>query len=326
MSKQNDNYRELAMAVGLRYDVAKNVIYGRRGEYEFLVYAADSRYPYMLTIQTTARTATGAELTKAEKKEIVKSIDKIAAMNQKNHTLTFLQRNISKQEKLKAALEDSIRGIISCLGAKGYSPCCDICGQNKETAAFQIGKGYVYLCPDCELRLRDQTQLAEQQDAQKKENVIGGILGAMLGSVFGVLCILILSRLGYVAALSGVAMAIGVLKGYEILGKKISQKGIIISIVIMLIMTYVGDKADWAFLVASEFGENVFDCYRAIPVLVSEGYIDISSYIGNLIILYLFLLLGAVPTIISIVGNQKIKNKIVRVGSYASDNDSGNIQ
>lgn len=325
MSKQNDNYRALAIAVGLQYDAARNVIYGQKNEFEFLIYAADNRYPYMLTIQTAARNATGAEITKDEKKEIVKSIDKIASMNQKGNVITFQQGNIGNQEKLRTALDDSIRGITSGLRAKGYNPCCGLCGQNTATASYQVGSGYAHLCIDCEMRLRDQTHLAEQKDAQKKENVIGGIFGAIVGSLLGILCIVILSRLGYVAALSGVAMAIGVLKGYEILGKKLSKKGIVISIIVMLIMTYVGDRIDWAILAASEWNENVFDCYRAIPALLAEGYIETGDYIGNLVMLYIFLLLGAVPTIISTVGNQKIKNTIVKIGGYDTNYYSQNM-
>lgn len=324
MSKQTDNYRDLAMAVGLRYDEAKNMIYGQKNGFEFLVYAADSRYPYMLTIQTTARTATGTELSKDEKKEIVKSIDKVTGAEQKNYTFKFQQNNITNQEKLKIALADSLNGIIAGLRAKGCNPCCGICGQMKEVAGFQVGTGVIHLCADCEMRLRDQSHLAQQEDAQKKENVIGGIVGAIIGSLLGVLCIVILSRLGYVAALSGVAMAIGVIKGYEFLGKKFTAKSIVISVIIMLFMTYVGDRIDWAILIAQELGENVFNCYRAVPLLLAEGYLDMGSYIGNLVILYLFLLLGAVPTIISTVGNQKVKNTVARIGSYGSDDYNQN--
>ncbi len=325
MSKQNDNYSALAIAVGLQYDVARNIIYGQKGEYQFVIYAQDNRYPYMLTIQTSARNATGIEITKEDKKELVKSIDKIASMNQKGNVFTFVQTNIGNQEKLRVALGESIRGITSGLYGKGFYACCNLCGQNTTTAAYQVGGSYAHLCTDCEMRLRDQAHLAGQQDAQKKENVIGGIFGAFVGSLLGILCIVILSRLGYVAAFSGIAMAIGVLKGYEILGKKISKKGIVISIIIMLFMTYVGDRIDWSILVASEWNENIFDCYRAIPALISEGYIEMGSYIGNLVLLYIFLLLGAIPTIISTVGNQKIKNTVERIGGYAADNYSQSV-
>lgn len=44
-------------------------------------------------------------------------------------------------------------------------------------------------------------------------------MGALLGSLVGVVSIIIFSQLGYVAALSGVIMAVCTLKGYEMLAE-----------------------------------------------------------------------------------------------------------
>lgn len=326
MSKLQDNYRELAMSVGLQFDLARNVLYGQKGGFEFLIYAPDSRYPYMLAIQTTARSVTGAELDKDQKKELVKSMSKIASVNQKGNTITFQQAGIGNQEKLKAALTESLSGIAVGLQAKGYNPCCSMCNQNRETAAFLVGSGYLHLCPDCETRLRSNMQMSAQAKEQQSENVVGGIIGALIGSLLGVLCIILLSRMGYVAALSGVAMAFGVLKGYEMLGKKLTKKGIVICVIIMLFMTYVGDRMDWAILAAMEYGENLLDCYRAIPAFLAEGYIEMGDYILNLVMLYLFLLLGAVPSIISSVKDQKVANQMVRIGNYYTTSNDPNNQ
>lgn len=57
--------------------------------------------------------------------------------------------------------------------------------------------------------MRQKLAVAKQP---KPENIVGGIVGALLGSLLGVLCIVVLGQAGYVAALSGVIMAVGVLK------------------------------------------------------------------------------------------------------------------
>lgn len=101
-----------------------------------------------------------------------------------------------------------------------------------------MGGEYYHLCPDCETKMRSDIAMKTQQKAQKKENIVGGIVGALLGSLLGMLSVLILSQLGYVAALSGVIMAVCVLKGYEMLGGKLTKKAVVISAVIMILMTY----------------------------------------------------------------------------------------
>ncbi len=51
----------------------------------------------------------------------------------------------------------------------------------------------------------------------KKDNVTAGIVGAFLGSLIGVLCIIVIGELGYVVAISGVVMAICVLNSHSML-------------------------------------------------------------------------------------------------------------
>ena len=43
--------------------------------------------------------------------------------------------------------------------------------------------------------------------AGKPENVLAGVVGALLGCLLGVGCIVLLGQLGYVAALSGIVLA-----------------------------------------------------------------------------------------------------------------------
>ena len=66
----------------------------------------------------------------------------------------------------------------------------------------------------------------------------------------------------------------------------------------MLFMTYVADRLDWAILVAREFDEDLFISYQAIPELLQAEVIEAANYYGNLALVYVFLLVGAVPTIL----------------------------
>ncbi len=65
-----------------------------------------------------------------------------------------------------------------------------------------------------------------------KENVLFGIIGAFLFSLAGGIIYVLLSMVGFVAALSGLVGVVCAIKGYEIFSKKISKRGIIISVAI----------------------------------------------------------------------------------------------
>lgn len=324
MSKITDNYAELASALGLSYDSANNVIYGQREGFDIVLYAADSRYPYMLTFHTALRTATGISLSKDDFKELSKRTKSLGMGNQEGSNVSVVVSGQANREKLISGVTEGMNELFAFFREKGCYPSCSLCSQAENVTAYRSGSSYLHLCPNCETTMRGNLAMAEQQKEQKKENVVAGIVGALLGSLLGVVVIIILSRMGYLAAISGVIMAVGVLKGYELLGGKLTKKGIVISVVIMLVMTYVGDRLDWAIVLlneggGAEVGFNLFDCYRLLPVMLELGDIEMSSYIGNLVLLYLFLLLGAVPTVWAKVKERKEESRMVKIGRAAAD-------
>ena len=80
----------------------------------------------------------------------------------------------------------------------------------------------------------------EWEKEEPRDNVIAGTVGAFLGSLIGVACIVLVSKLGYVAAISGVVMVVCAIKGYAMLGGQFSKRGAVISGLMIIVMTYVG--------------------------------------------------------------------------------------
>ena len=178
------------------------------------------------------------------------------------------------------------------------------------------------LCDSCYQQLGHKQEHIQQESAGKPENVLAGVVGALLGCLLGVGCIVLLGQLGYVAALSGIVLAVCTLKGYELLGGRLSTKGIVIACVLMLAMTYVGYRLDWAITVAKYFEASLTDSYRAIPYLIDEEILDGGVYTGELIKLYAFTLIGAIPTIISSVKNRKMAKVTYRMQSQRAVNST----
>ena len=130
-----------------------------------------------------------------------------------------------------------------------------------------------------------------------KERVVLGTLGAFVGALIGTICIVILGQFGYIASICGVVMGFCAMGGYQLLGKKMSKKGIIITIVIMLVMVYVSNWFSYALAVADVAEVDDLTAFLVTPELVSEGFIDAGAYYKDLVMLYAFMAIGAVPTI-----------------------------
>ena len=57
----------------------------------------------------------------------------------------------------------------------------------------------------------------------------------------------------------------------------------------------------------------LLDAYRAIPYLIDEEVIEGGAYMGSLLELYLFMLIGAVPTIMGSVKGRKLAKVTYRM-------------
>lgn len=313
------NYEELARSLGLRFDGEGGAIYGQRGAYDFIIYPERTNYAYMLTVAVSAQRTTGP-LTKEECKQFKGENKPVAALTQNGLSIKMQMKNYSKQSTLQENLAASIDALVNFLRVAGFQNCCQACGGENPSACYVSG-GYVNLCSDCFTKVQHDSTLDHSKKQGKKENVVGGIVGALIGSLLGVVSIIVFSQLGYVAALSGVIMAVCTLKGYELLGGKMSKKAVIISVALMALMTLVGDRLDWAIVVMRELEVDFITAYRIIPLLMEEEIIETSTYVGNLVMQYLFVLLGAIPTIINAMKSSKVQDRIYRLGSVSSLSD-----
>ena len=137
--------------------------------------------------------------------------------------------------------------------------------------------------------------LSASVEVKEEENVVLGILGALVGAVLGGASIILLSQLGYVASISGVILAFCTLKGYELLAKSLSKKGIVICVILMLVTPFVADLLDWGIAVYSQLGEYGFsftDCLLMLPKFFADGTITMDEYLKNLGMIYLFVAIG----------------------------------
>lgn len=167
-----------------------------------------------------------------------------------------------------------------------------------ELTEFFAGIGYVDTT-DMEI-VPAVTTYTKKEPAEVKENAFLGTIGAILGSVVGIGLIFGIAQVGLIAGIGGTVLAVGTLMGYETLAKKLSKKGIIICVIIMIIATYVADHMVWVAEVEKALSTNGDVDPIAVtiflhPILAMAG--ATGEFIKDLVVLYIFTALGAVPKI-----------------------------
>ena len=129
------------------------------------------------------------------------------------------------------------------------------------------------------------------------ERVFLGILGALLGSILGSVCIVLENQVSNTFSLiGGVAMAAFTLQGYIQLAGRLSKKGVAISLVLMAVMCALANQVNCTI----EIMETV-EAVQGMDLLESFGRFEelpevreIRSWYGSqLLLLYLFTLCGS---------------------------------
>lgn len=313
--KQLREYEQIAQRLGLATDPETGVIHGAKDGYAVLLYAPNAKAPRVLQILLAAKRE--QPLSADEKKTLRANCKAVTALNQRGNLLAASLRGGSLDKTIAAAAE-GLDAVVDLARRSGFAACCPRCGREEPAAACDLGGNYTLLCDDCFAAAGQAAETKLQEKNARRENVVGGIVGALLGSLVGGISIIVLSRLGYVAVLSGILMGVCTTKGYELLAGKMSKKGAAISLVVMLLMTWFADRLDWAIVIASELGVGLFESYQAIGQLLALGAIDSGTYYGNLAMVYVFMLVGAIPMLWSALRSSKVAARVCRLGDSSS--------
>lgn len=122
-----------------------------------------------------------------------------------------------------------------------------------------------------------------------RENILLGIIGAVLGVLLGAALWVFFGRIGFIAGIAGYAIVFCGMKGYELLGGHLSKGGIILCIILSFLAILAAEFVSLGITVHSELGEmyslSMADSFRIVPELLKESEL-ISAVAKDLIFGY----------------------------------------
>lgn len=116
-------------------------------------------------------------------------------------------------------------------------------------------------------------------EIQEKENVIAGIVGALLFAFAGGIVWFLLYQVNFLAGISGIVGVVCAIKGYEIFAKKQSVKGVVIAVVAAVLVIILA----WYLCLS-------LDVYKAYQEWYAAGEVDFTlTFAESVSCAYLFL-------------------------------------
>ncbi len=299
-------FTEFAEQNHLQFDTVNKMAFGQYKGFDICILrTANAGYQIFMKLKNHMK-----NMDKNDFKELKKSKNGLFLMDFNENGLMVFNAPAAVTEKgAMEKLQMGIDGLVDFLRENGYKTCCAGCETESGLSAYSINGRGVHLCENCYASFAGNIQNHADDMQEKSENVVFGSVGALLGSLVGVLSIVVIGQLGYVAAISGVILAVCTLKGYEKFGGKLSKMGVMISIAIMAAMVIFGNRLDWAVAIAMEFDQNIFDAFAAVSDIVD--LVDArSDYNLNLFMIGIFALVGSFSPIKSAFINPHNTSKI----------------
>ena len=306
--KYSNTLNNYAEALGLSYDAESLTLYGEFGGYVVILSPIENSYKFTMHLSLKQQ---GEMPDNKVVKQVIPESKVIGGSMVKGYQVSYILNAGMTGKQGEEKLREAFEMITDFLKANDFVNCCQSSGRtDAEIGIYRIKGVPMILCEESFLDISATALDKVLAQEQKGENFVAGIVGALLGSLIGVATIVILGQLGYVAAISGIIMAVCALKGYEMLGGYLSKKGIIASVLIMIVMVYFGNRLDWAVWSAGYYEDlGVFEAFQILPDLFAEGYLYIEDFYTNLAMVYLFTAIGVIPTVIGILRGRKVKGE-----------------
>ena len=133
--------------------------------------------------------------------------------------------------------------------------------------------------------------LAQQSDYP----VLPGLVGALLGSIPGILAWIVLGQVGFIAGICGWLMMRGAIFGYTKLAGGIDRRGEIFATIVALFMPIVSEYLGIAVSVYRNFrdsyGVTIGEAISTVPLYLAEADV-LQGIIFNLLIGYVLIAFG----------------------------------
>lgn len=239
-----------------------NIFAGTTDDYHFLIKydSQSSVYTLSFSIEMDSNIT---KLTNSIKKEIK---DAIVSYNNKNLNIVG---SVTNKKYLPEIINPLLEIIGNYLKDNMAKEVCRHCKEAKKTYLVDNDSEISFYCNDCYKLIKKATNYKKEKYNKSKENILLGTLGAIIGTIPGIILWILFGFIGIEPGIAGIAITMGSAVFYKKFAHNIKLPGIIISTMIGLFMVLVAHEINCAIyiynLYKADYVIKLLDAYRAIP-------------------------------------------------------------
>lgn len=193
----------------------------------------------------------------------------------------------SREENDRQNLEEIIDSVTGKSMQCGLHSCCTYCKSVETLYPAAVDGTPALLCQNCLTRTMNEAAV----QGQKKENVLLGLLGAVVGVLLGAVLWVIIGQIGFIAGIAGYVIVLCGMKGYQMLGKGMSKLGVIICVLLSCLVIAGAEFVSLGLIVYKELSDAYYsvslgDAFGMLPMLFEESEV-VGSVVKDLLVGYI---------------------------------------
>ncbi len=261
---------ENAMPGGFVYERTHNVIHGAVNGTAFLIVPVMAQNQFRIQLHADIEKSKGKEnfLSYLHTLEQRHPFVQYAGYNGRNTVSINVE---SREQEDKENLTILVSELSSKCMESGIQNCCSRCKNVLPLRAAFVDGNPVLLCENC---FKQEMNEAAGQ-SMRRENMLLGLIGAFLGALIGTVLWVVIGMVGFIAGIAGDAIVFCAMKGYEMLGRKLSRKGIVICILLSCLMIVGAEYVSLGIAIYKELGDMYFlsvgDSFSLVPAFLEES-------------------------------------------------------
>lgn len=260
---------ESAMPDGFLFECEQDVVHGVHGGVEVFIVPVEEDNQYQIQLFADAEKIEDRESFFEYLETIHQRYPFVyrAGYNGSNMVYIYVQ---SRGQEDKENLTTVISGLASRCAEYGVRNCCAHCKNIVPLRAAAVDHAPLLICDGCLSRMEGR---ADSEQA-RRENLPLGLVGAVLGVLLGSVLWIVIGEIGFIAGIAGYAIVFCGMKGYQLLGGKISKAGIAVCVILSFLVIAGAELVSLGLAIYREFGAEyaitLGDAFRVIPDFLKE--------------------------------------------------------
>ena len=282
--------KKIAEKIGLNtIYCGSNIFAGSIKDYHFLIKydSQSSVYTLSFSIEMNSNIT---KLTNSIKKEVK---DAIVSYNNKNLNIVG---SVTNKKYLPEMINPLLEIVGNYLEKVEALEVCRHCKEAKKTHLVDNDSEISFYCNDCYKLIEKSANYKKEKYNKSKENIPLGTIGAILGTIPGIILWILFGFIGIEPGIAGIAITMGSAVFYKKFAHNIKLPGIIISTIIGLFMVLVAHEINCAIyiydLYKSDYVIKLFDAYKAIPYYLNTVSEFHKTFNNGLLTGYLLSIIG----------------------------------